>query len=177
MNVCELYLSGMNITEAANQTGLSKSSARRIIIDAGILRPRPSAHKEEFVRMYDQGEEVLDIARAYGCCATTVRRYLREAGSFKRWRSANGVRISSNGYVEYTTGEHKGRSVHVVAMESRLGRKILKDEVVHHIDNDKMNNDIDNLALMTRSAHTRLHRREDQLSNNERERDSLGRLK
>ena len=28
---------------------------------------------------------------------------------------------------------------------------------VHHIDGDKLNNDINNLAVMTRSAHSRLH--------------------
>ena len=29
--------------------------------------------------------------------------------------------------------------------------------VIHHIDEDKRNNDIDNLALMTPAGHTRLH--------------------
>jgi len=84
--------------------------------------------------------------------------------------NARGWRISSNGYVEYTTGEHAGRSVHVITMERRLGRRLRPDEVVHHIDGDPQNNNQNNLALMTRAGHTRLHRREDTLSGNERDR-------
>jgi len=60
--------------------------------------------------------------------------------------------------------------------QSAAGRKILPDEVVHHIDGDRNNNNINNLALMTRSAHSRLHRREDQISNNNRKRSSDGRF-
>ena len=43
--------------------------------------------------------------------------------------------------------------------------EIPKGYVVHHIDLDKTNNDINNLALMTNSAHSKLHRRLDKLQN------------
>ena len=52
---------------------------------------------------------------------------------------------------------NKYRSVHVVAMEKNIGRKLNSNEVVHHIDGNKSNNDLSNLALMTRSEHARLH--------------------
>jgi hypothetical protein len=55
--------------------------------------------------------------------------------------------------------------LHVIVFENRLGRKLLEDECIHHINGDKTNNDINNLALMTRSAHARLYRHEDKLSN------------
>jgi hypothetical protein len=37
--------------------------------------------------------------------------------------------------------------------------KIPKGLVVHHVDEKKMNDSVDNLALMTRTGHTRLHYR------------------
>lgn len=36
-------------------------------------------------------------------------------------------------------------------------RVLKKDYVVHHIDGDKTNNDLSNLAVLSKSAHTRLH--------------------
>ena len=42
--------------------------------------------------------------------------------------------------------------------EKKLGRKLHKREVVHHIDKDKLNNDPVNLIVFTtRSAHTAFH--------------------
>jgi hypothetical protein len=96
--------------------------------------------------------------------------------SKKDWaeKNAKGTRITSSGYVEYTRGPHKGRSVHVVAMEKHIGRHLLDDECVHHIDEDKKNNDISNLMLMTTAEHIRHHRLQDVLRGNDRERNEHG---
>lgn len=45
-----------------------------------------------------------------------------------------------------------------VVEELILGRSLSPDEVVHHIDFDKRNNNPSNLAVMTRSEHARLHK-------------------
>lgn len=42
-------------------------------------------------------------------------------------------------------------------MEIILGRKLTPKEVVHHKDGDCSNNSPDNLQVMTRAEHTRLH--------------------
>lgn len=42
-------------------------------------------------------------------------------------------------------------------MEKRLGRKLTRSEIVHHIDKNKHNNNDDNLKLETRSEHSRHH--------------------
>ena len=42
-------------------------------------------------------------------------------------------------------------------MENKIGRHLKPDEIVHHIDNDINNNEIDNLQLMTRAEHTKHH--------------------
>lgn len=46
---------------------------------------------------------------------------------------------------------------HRLIMEKHIGRKLKSNEVVHHIDGNGKNNNIDNLKIMTRSQHSRLH--------------------
>ena len=46
---------------------------------------------------------------------------------------------------------------HRYIMSKHLGRKLLKDEMVHHIDMDKTNNDINNLWLCDASQHQIAH--------------------
>lgn len=53
--------------------------------------------------------------------------------------------------------------LHRVLMENHLGRLLEDGEVVHHKDEDKNNNAIENLALMTNAEHSCLHSRKKQL--------------
>ena len=60
---------------------------------------------------------------------------------------------------EYTTQDGKKRPVHIVLMEQVLGRPLKDNEVVHHINGDKRDNSLENLQVMDRAEHTRLHMR------------------
>ena len=42
-------------------------------------------------------------------------------------------------------------------MEAKLGRLLQPDEVVHHVDGDHTNNKPNNLEVMDRREHARLH--------------------
>lgn len=46
---------------------------------------------------------------------------------------------------------------HRILMEQHLGRKLEHNEVVHHINGNKFDNELSNLKVMTRSEHSRLH--------------------
>lgn len=48
---------------------------------------------------------------------------------------------------------------HVIVMEKYLGRKLEPGEIVHHIDNIKQHNVIENLELCLKSVHTQYHYR------------------
>ena len=45
-------------------------------------------------------------------------------------------------------------------MEKHLGRELTSDEIVHHKDGNKLNNNISNLVVTTRSKHLEEHRQD-----------------
>ena len=71
--------------------------------------------------------------------------------------------MTHNGYLMVRQPDHpyadaKGYvRVHRLVMEKHLGRYLTPDEDCHHKDRDKLNNQIANLEIMSRSDHTKLH--------------------
>lgn len=58
---------------------------------------------------------------------------------------------------KYINTNIPGKFVHRNLAESLLGRKLSYNEVVHHIDEDISNNKIDNLWIISRHNHGKLH--------------------
>ena len=48
-------------------------------------------------------------------------------------------------------------ALHRHVMELKLGRKLTRNEVVHHADGNPLNNDPTNLVVLSRPEHQRLH--------------------
>lgn len=65
--------------------------------------------------------------------------------------------INGNGYLVNCEDRNNRYLVHRKIMENYLGRKLKNNEIVHHKDMNKLNNDISNLEVLTRSEHTKLH--------------------
>jgi hypothetical protein len=85
-----------------------------------------------------------------------------------RWNP--GKLISSHGYVLVRVqknhhrafgGEHNATHAyayeHDIVMESKIGRRLLPNEEVHHDDENKQNNEPSNLIVKTKSAHMKHH--------------------
>jgi len=164
------YQRGASLSQLSKVHGIPVSTIRFRLHKLGILR----GNREGIKLAASQGRMARTGPRQP--VSETGRKNMSAARIAWADRCAIGVSSKTNGYVEYTRGEHKGRSVHVVLIEQRLGRRLLPDEIVHHIDGDRHNNNLNNLALMTREAHARLHRFEDGLANKQRERDKNGRF-
>ncbi len=56
-----------------------------------------------------------------------------------------------------TYKKNHGRHEHRMVMEEKLGRKLTSEELVHHIDGDRHNNDPENLELTDHSKHASIH--------------------
>jgi HNH endonuclease/NUMOD3 motif len=83
------------------------------------------------------------------------------AASRMRTREKNGMWKGGHtieGGRRYTTvpGRGKVRDARLV-MEGVLGRRLLREEHVHHIDENKLNDDPFNLMLLSNSGHHKLH--------------------
>jgi hypothetical protein len=66
-----------------------------------------------------------------------------------------------HGYVRIKVKKGSGEWLkeHRIICEKHLGRKLRKNEVVHHINGQKSDNRIENLAVMDNSVHQKCHRK------------------
>ena len=94
-------------------------------------------------------------------CLTDVLKLSSEANKIRN-KSKRQVKSKNNtviydGY-EIVRVEGKAVRYHRHLMEKKIGRKLNKEEIVHHIDCDKLNNNIDNLFLCeSTSEHNKIH--------------------
>lgn len=68
-----------------------------------------------------------------------------------------GITEHHSGYLKISVGKKKYKLLHRKIMEDYLGRKLLRSEDVHHINENKKDNRIENLQVMSKSEHSSLH--------------------
>lgn len=152
MTECDLYKAGWSIPDISRMTGIPRSTLRFRFKKAGVLRGRAEA-----VRL--AGEKGRLGTGMRGKKRTFTDQHKKKISEGKLGKG-KGLSEKPNGYIEITMGENKGRGEHVVIVEEDIGRKLFANECVHHVNGDRADNRIDNLELMTRSEHARLHAKE-----------------
>ena len=100
----------------------------------------------------------LNESCACGCGQQTNQ---GPSGVRRQYLRGHNRRGAGRGWIEqgYRYVSVNGRKIaeHRLVVERREGRKLSPDEVVHHVDHDRFNNDPDNLLVLSRSEHARLH--------------------
>lgn len=112
--------------------------------------------------------------RKQKCCSPKcMGKYYTKNGSKSGINNGmyKGGRIERNGYVFILKPEHPNAykryvQEHHLKMEKKIGRYLKPNEIVHHINEIKNDNRIENLQLMTRNEHDRLHCIERKLTGN-----------
>ena len=122
------------------------------------------------VERFNSGESASSIARDMGLFTTSVTRVLKRFGiKMRDCKGANhpgwkGGRHEKYGYVKiWMPTHHRANHIgyvseHVLVAEKMFGRKINKDEQIHHIDFIRNNNNPNNLWVTNESNHKHAER-------------------
>lgn len=133
---------------------------------------------DEAIKMFKSGMYVKDIAAALGVNPIALGKKLREVGlcpksnastksNHPRWNG--GRSISWSGYVRILMRDHP-RALsngyvweHILVAEKKLGRPLAyfgkgdaRNEVIHHINGDKLDNTPENLEILSPSEHLKV---------------------
>lgn len=106
-------------------------------------------------------------------CSLRCKAIVMQPKTFTHWKG--GRSLLKTGYIYVHCPKHPFATKHGyvmehrLVMESQIGRCLRPDEDVHHINEIKDDNHIDNLELLSKSDHTRLHAIKNRLGKDSKE--------
>jgi hypothetical protein len=135
-------------------------------------RERLRAAIPEMQQMLAEGKKLREVALALGVTYPTLGRYRKEFGltlgrehlrgsRHASWRGGRSIEKRS-GYVRVRVGQTYVYE-HTLVAEQKIGRRLHRGEVVHHINCDPTDNRPENLLVCSRSDHAKLHKQLERL--------------
>lgn len=145
------------------EMGVSKARFRQFCYAHGIRRDRGHIYRAGTKEQVRKGKRVPGSVRDLKEQASAVwspehraklavAKLGRTGEASNRWKGGHEI----GGY-EGTLVNGQKRYMHRRIVEDLIGRPLLREEQVHHMDLDRKNNAPENLLVLGRSEHTKLH--------------------
>lgn len=152
MDFAGLYAGGSSLPEVSKATNIPLSTLRFRLKKLGLLRSRADG-----VRLAAKKGKLGHMKGKKRVFTAEWRENISTGKKRAADTTAAGVSMKKSGYIVCTRGDNVGRGMHVIAMEDKIGRRIRMDECVHHKNENRSDNSIENLQLMTRKEHAAHH--------------------
>lgn len=153
---------GLTMKEVAETLDISVGAVHKYLKEYGI-QSRTTGEANRGRKVSDATKEALSKANKGRVASDDTKKKISDA------RKQSGIghkKVRNDGYVYVYFPDHPRSTEdgyimeHVLVMECLIGRPLMDDEVVHHINHIRSDNRKENLELMTFTEHARLHMKE-----------------
>lgn len=161
--IIELYQGGKNCSEISDIYDCSTTPIMNRLRENGIELHGPEAvhiDEKELEKASNKFNTIKELTEEFNCTYGTIKRKLEKYNIEEpEYHHRKATLADINGYQSMQCGVvGKGVLVHRLLAVSEYGIEEVKDKVVHHKNGIKWDNRPDNIEVMNRAEHTKLHR-------------------